>query len=398
MGTRGDARPAGQPLIIPIFIPHMGCPHQCIFCNQRAITGKTAQTPSADQIKQTVCRFLKYGKKRPSTTQISFFGGSFLGLEKKTIRSLLEASLPFVREKDVDSIRFSTRPDTISQESLSLLDGFPVSTVELGVQSMNDQVLDAAGRGHRARDTVVAADLLKKRGYEMGLQMMVGLPVDDNDGAMETARRIAALKPDFVRIYPTLVLKGSLLARRYRDGRYNPMPLAACVTLVKRLFLFFKTRHIPVVRMGLQASDGLTMEGDLIAGPYHPAFGHLVHGEIVFDAITSALDRMEKRPDPLTITAHPSVVSRVQGLDKQNICRLKSAFALRKIVLLQDAHLAKDHLMVAGQHVTLPQTMVRQSFLRPNPDKPETTNYKFQSPNKFQPIMPKSQIRAKTNR
>ncbi len=354
MDTRDGARPVGQPLIIPIFIPHMGCPHQCIFCNQRAITGKTAQTPSADQIQQAVRRFLKYGKKRPSTTQISFFGGSFLGLEKKTIRSLLGAAMPFVGAKDVDSIRFSTRPDTISQESLNLLDGFPVSTVELGVQSMNDQVLDAAGRGHRASDTVVAADLLKNRGYEMGLQMMVGLPEDDDDGAMETARRIAELEPDFVRIYPTLVLEGSQLAGRYRDGRYHPMALAACVTLVKRLFLYFNTHHIPVVRMGLQASDGLTRAGGFIAGPYHPAFGHLVHGEMVLDAISSALDRMEKPPDPLTISVHPCMVSRVQGLHKQNISRLKKAFDLKKIVLHQDGCMAKGHLVVAAEHITLP--------------------------------------------
>ncbi len=354
MHTRDDAGPAGQPLIIPIFIPHMGCPHQCIFCNQNAITGKTAQTPSANQIQQAVRRFLKYGKKRPSTTQISFFGGNFLGLEKETIRSLLGAAMPFVRAKDVDSIRFSTRPDTVSQETLGLLEGFPVSTVELGVQSMNDSVLDAAGRGHRSSDTLVAAGLLKKRGYELGLQMMVGLPEDDDDGAMQTARRITDLQPDFVRIYPTLVLEGSQLARRFRDGRYHPMALAACVMLVKRLFLFFNLHHIPVVRMGLQASDGLTRAGGFIAGPYHPAFGHLVHGEIVLDAISSVLDRMEKRPDPLTISVHPSMVSRVQGLHKQNIDRLKRSFALKKIVLLQDAHLAKDHLMVAGQYVTLP--------------------------------------------
>ena len=354
METRSDATPAGRPLIIPLFIPHMGCPHRCIFCNQRSITGRAAQTPSADQIRREVNRFLKYGKKRPSTTQISFFGGSFLGLEKETLLSLLGAAVPFVQAKDVDSIRFSTRPDTVSQETLSLLDGFPVSTVELGVQSMNNRILDVAGRGHRAADTVNAAGLLKARGYQVGLQMMVGLPEDDDDGAMESARRIAELQPDFVRIYPTLVLKGSPLAERFSDGRYHPMPLSSCVTLVKRLYLFFKSRHIPVIRMGLQASDGLTRAGDFIAGPHHPAFGHLVHGEIVLDAISAALDRMEKRPDTLTITAHPSMVSRVQGLKKQNVCYLKSAFDLKKIALLQDGRLGKAHLMVADQRVALP--------------------------------------------
>jgi histone acetyltransferase (RNA polymerase elongator complex component) len=297
MLNRGDVNPAGQPLIIPIFIPHRGCPHQCIFCNQHAIIGKTTQTPSADQIRKDVSRFLQFGRKQPATIQIAFFGGNFLGLDEKTIRSLLGATLPMVRAKHVDSIRFSTRPDTINPESLRLLDRFPVSTVEIGVQSMNDQVLAAAGRGHRASDTVVAAGLLKQRGYVLGLQMMVGLPGDDDDGAMQTARRIVDLKPDFVRIYPTLVLRGSRLAKRFRDGHYRPLPLESCVMLVKRLFLFFKTHHIPVVRMGLQVSDELTQAGDLIAGPYHPAFGHLVHAAIVFDAMSCALNRMAKLPD-----------------------------------------------------------------------------------------------------
>jgi histone acetyltransferase (RNA polymerase elongator complex component) len=310
--------------------------------------------PSTQQIRKEVRRFLKYGKKRPSTTQISFFGGSFLGLEKGSIRSLLEAAMPFVRMNAVDSIRFSTRPDTVDQKTLSLLEPFPVSTVELGVQSMNDRVLDAAGRGHRASDTVKAAGLIKGRGYQLGLQMMVGLPADDDAGAMETARRMAAMQPDFVRIYPTLVLKGSALAGRFTNNHYHPMPLEACVTLVKQLYLFFKTRHIPVVRMGLQASDGLTRPGDYIAGPHHPAFGHLVHGEIVFDAISSTLHRMEKRPDPLTITAHPTMVSRVQGLNKQNIRRWQSAFDLKKIILHQDGDMEKNHLMVADHHVALP--------------------------------------------
>ena len=354
MKTRGGSTPAGRPLIIPLFIPHMGCPHQCIFCNQQSITGKSAQTPTPEQIHREVNRFLKYGKKQPSTTQISFFGGSFLGLEKETILSLLGAAMPFVKRTEVDSIRFSTRPDTISRETLDLLDGFPVSTVELGVQSMNDRVLDAAGRGHRAADTVVAVGLLQQRGYQVGLQMMVGLPADDDSVAMDTARRMAALQPDFVRIYPTLVLKGSPLASRFKSGRYHPMGLAACVTLVKRLYLFFNTHHIPVIRMGLQASDGLTRTGDFIAGPYHPAFGHLVHGEIVLDAISSALGGMENRPDPLTITAHPTMISRVQGLNKKNIRHLKQHFDLKKIALLQNAHIDKTHLTVAGQQVTLP--------------------------------------------
>ena len=354
MQVHPEFTPAGRPLIIPLFIPHSGCPHQCVFCNQHAITGMTANPLTTTWIRDEVERFLSYGKKRPSITQISFFGGSFLGLARQRAIALLAAATPFVRQKKVHSVRFSTRPDTVSRETLDSIEPFPVSTVELGVQSMNDHVLEAVGRGHTAADTVAAAAMLKARGYQLGLQMMVGLPADDAAGAMQTARRLAALEPDFVRIYPTLVLKGSPLAAWFGEGRYHPMSLASCVAWVKQLYLFFKARGIPVIRMGLQASDGLTETAALIAGPYHPAFGHLVHGEITFDAIASALRGMQQLPDPLSISTHPNMISRVQGLNKQNIRRLKSAFDLKKIVLLQDENLARDHLMIARQPICLP--------------------------------------------
>ena len=354
MTINGGVTSAGRPLIIPIFIPHMGCPHRCVFCNQRTITGKPEQVPSPQQLHRKIRRFLKYGQKRPSTTQIAFFGGNFLGLEKAVMHSLLGTAASFVLANRVDSIRFSTRPDTVIPEKLSLLEDFPISTVELGVQSMNDHVLRAAGRGHRATDTGSAVDLLKRRGYQVGLQMMVGLPADDDDGAMETARRIVALQPEFVRIYPTLVLKGSSLAQRLKQGRYHPLGLTACVSLVKRLYLYFKTHSIPVIRMGLQSSNALTQTGHIIAGPYHPAFGHLVHAEVAFDAISSALGRMERLPDPLSIVAPANMISRVQGLNKQNFTRLKTAFGLKSIHLIQDTCLPKNHLVVGKQRVIVP--------------------------------------------
>jgi len=344
-----------HPLIIPIFIPQLGCPHQCVFCSQPAITDTPRRCPTPDQIRQEVSRFLEYGKRPASTVQISFFGGNFLGLKSASILRLMEAAAAFVDSGTVDSIRFSTRPDTVCEKKLALLTGFPVSTIELGVQSMHDRVLDLAERGHRAADTVAAAGRVKEQGYRLGLQMMVGLPGDSEEGAMQTAQRMAALAPDFVRIYPTLVLEGSPLADWFRSGRYRPMPLAACVTLVKRLYLFFTSRRIPVVRMGLQASDGLDQKTGLVAGPHHPAFGHQVYAEIVFDAISAAIVKMAgSPPDPLVIEAHPRMISRVQGLKKNNLSRLKHQFHLEKVVLMQDATLPENHLTVAGQPVLLP--------------------------------------------
>lgn len=354
MARCGQSAPVGRPLVIPLFIPHRGCPHRCVFCNQRAITDKAAALPSRSWLRREVTRFLKYPKTQPSRTQICFFGGSFLGLHAATIRPLLDAAKSLVDRGRIDEIGFSTRPDTIRPETLAWLDGLPVGTVELGAQSMRDHVLTLAGRGHRAADTVAAVTQLKTRGYRLGLQMMVGLPADDEAGAMETARRLAALEPDFIRIYPTLVLKNSPLARHFKDGRYRPMSLDPCVTLVKRLYLFFNQRRIPVARMGLQASAGLTGADALIAGPYHPAFGHLVHAEIARDAITAVLAAMAKPPDPLMISLHPSRLSRLQGMNQTNIQRLKQVYGLRQIVLLQDATLAKNRLVVAGRPVCLP--------------------------------------------
>jgi histone acetyltransferase (RNA polymerase elongator complex component) len=341
-------------LIIPIFIPHMGCPHQCIFCNQRSISGKTAKIPSPKWIRDEVNRFLRYGKRPASSVQISFFGGNFLGLPKQVIHTLLESVDPFVACGTVESLRFSTRPDTVNRETLDTLSTFPVSTVELGVQSMNDRVLRAAERGHLSSDTVKAVGLLKEKRYSVGLQMMVGLPEDNDLRAMQTAEQIKELHPDFVRIYPTVVLKGSKLAKQFHAGRYRPMELSACVSLVKKIYLHFKSRSIAVIRMGLQASEGLTLSKDLLAGPYHPAFGHLVLSEIAYDSISSALIHSNDRKGSLTLTCHPSRVSRVQGLKKENYKKLGNHFGIKTIQLVQDPNMPADRLLVEDQLVTVP--------------------------------------------
>jgi histone acetyltransferase (RNA polymerase elongator complex component) len=353
MESRINPTPNGRPLIIPLFIPHMGCPHQCVFCNQRTITGSAGQIPTPDQIRAEVARYLRFAKKRYATIQISFFGGNFLGLERKVMIGLLDTAATFVEGGAVDSLRFSTRPDTLCPESLAAIARFPVKTVELGVQSMNNSVLDACRRGHAAADTIAAATLLKDEGYQLGLQMMVGLPGDDDAGAMFTARQLAHLKPDFVRIYPTLVLAGSPLARIFRAGNYHPLALDAGITLVKRLYLLFKKKGIPVVRMGLQASDGLADPAALLAGPYHPAFGHLVHGEIVLDAIGAVLAGMNGISGKLTIRVHPTMVSRVQGLNKKNIKHLRQRFNLESIAIDQDDWLDPKQLMLGDKTIIL---------------------------------------------
>lgn len=340
-----------RPLVIPLFIPHLGCPHRCVFCDQRTITGSGGQLPTPDQIRAEVNRYLSFTHKHYSSIQISFFGGSFLGLDQAVTLQLLDIAADFVDRGVVDSLRFSTRPDTIRPDRLADIAPYPVKTVELGVQSMNDAVLAVCRRGHTATDTIAAATRLKDAGYQLGLQMMVGLPGDDDHGAMTTARQLVRLNPDFVRIYPTLVLSGSPLARMHRSGQYQPMDIDACIRLVARLYLLFKANDIPVVRMGLQASDGLADPGARLAGPYHPAFGHLVHGQIVLDAICRALADMKAFPHRLTIGTHPSMISRVQGLNKRNLHYLQKHHGFKKISIIQDENIKPDQLIVGDQSI-----------------------------------------------
>ena len=278
-----------RPFIIPVFLPNSGCLHRCAFCNQTSITGVKQDTILPEKLRSVINEFLQWKGKFRNNVQISFYGGNFLGLKEKYLKTLLNESAKFVESGKVGSIRFSTRPDTITNERLDILKEYPVSTIELGVQSMDDRVLTMAKRGHTSSDTVKAVAVLKERGYEIGLQMMVGLPGDDEATSLATGRRIADLAPDFVRIYPAVVLKNSLLAKWYKEGKYTPLSLEPCVTLVKKLHLLFDEKKIPVIRMGLQASADLENGTTILAGPYHPAFGHLVYSEIFLDMVKDYL-------------------------------------------------------------------------------------------------------------
>jgi len=289
---------------------------------------------------------LKYKGNRKKFVQIAFYGGNFLGLEKNDLKRLLQEAENFVSEGKVDSIRFSTRPDTISDEKLDILRSYTVFTVELGVQSMDEEVLEISKRGHTASDTNKATDLLKKQNYEIGMQMMIGLPGDDETKALETARRIADLSPDFVRIYPAVVLADSLLARWYEDGTYTPLPLDTAVTIVKKLYLLFTARSIRVVRMGLQASEDFDRGTLILAGPYHPAFGHLVFSEIFLDMAVSRLETKTAFRDVVLIRIHPRNVSRIRGLKNRNIAILKRKFNLNTVQIVPDYSLNEDQLVI----------------------------------------------------
>ena len=338
-----------KPFVIPIFIPHAGCPHRCIFCDQTRTTGSPESLPTTEQVDQAINRFLGFRKDDDRHTEISFYGGNFLGLPEDRIMLFLENAAKHIADGSAHGIRFSTRPDTIDNHRMDVLTQFPVTTIELGVQSMNNSVLDTSRRGHSSRDTHEAVSLIKKTTYRLGLQMMVGLPGDTPETAMATGEALTGLKPDFVRIYPTLVLEGSPLAHWYRQGRYTPLNLKEAVHQVKALYRLFLENDIPVIRMGLQATDGLDRGTDLLAGPFHPAFGEFVRSALWLDAMREGIERRSQHDAFLDIRLNPSLVSQVKGHHSKNIDVLCREFSLKQIHLIPDDTLPLDHVLLDGK-------------------------------------------------
>jgi histone acetyltransferase (RNA polymerase elongator complex component) len=341
--------PRTRPFIIPIFLPHAGCPHQCVFCNQESITGKKEKFINAQQLKSRVETFLKYNDERRKPVEIAFFGGNFLGQTTAAVQMLLGEATKFVVRGKADGIRFSTRPDTIDRQRLAFIRDFPVSTVELGVQSMDPGVLMTSRRGHSDRDTEHAVDLLKNVRCNIGVQIMIGLPGDNWAKMMKTGQRVVDLKPDLVRIYPTLVVRGSPLAKWYQLGKYRPLSLKTAVNRVRDLYLVFQKAAIPVIRMGLQHEEGFDDPETILAGPYHPAFGHLVYSKIFFDCARMAMASDHVQGQTFQISVHPRNVSRMRGLNNANLKTLNQQFYPRSVNIISDPGVAENKLTLNGR-------------------------------------------------
>lgn len=332
-------------LVIPIFIPHMGCPHQCVFCDQTRVTGQPSRLPDSEMIRHIVHRYLSFKGSR-SRVEAAFFGGNFLGLEAYRIRHLLDTITPFIKRKEIHGIRFSTRPDTVTKVSLSLLDGFPVSLVELGIQSLDDEVLAASGRGHSADDSLHAISHLQSRQIGVGVQVMAGLPTDTRERFLKSCRRLADLSPVTARIYPLVVFENTVLSQRYQAGKYTPLSLSGAVKLAKEAFGVFTEAGVKVIRMGLAADD--TMEKNIVAGPWHPAFGHLVFCEIMYDRLLAAAKEADRMPNQCgwVLKVNPKSESRLRGDRNQNLLRLASRYPHRRFCIEKDPDLAPDRVKV----------------------------------------------------
>ena len=258
--------------IIPIFIPHAGCPHQCVFCNQKKISGQ--KTASAEAVRQQIEKYLHWIKPGKEN-EAAFYGGSFTGLDMELQEELFKPVDKLLQEGIIGSVRLSTRPDYIDEERLALLKKHNVSTVELGVQSLDDSVLELAGRGHNAASVAKAVELLRAHGFKTGLQLMCGMPGQTAKSFMATVAESIALKPDMVRLYPLLVIKDTPLEETYRSGKFTPLGVDAAAELCAAALQKFTGNGINVIRIGLQPDDELCSPGNIVAGPFHPVMAAL---------------------------------------------------------------------------------------------------------------------------
>ena len=337
-----------KPLVIPVFIPHSGCPHQCAFCNQTIITSQKSRLPDKTGIHQIVTQYLQYKGDRDQV-ELAFFGGNFLGLEHENIIQLLDLVQPYIHTEKINSIRFSTRPDTITRQTLDLVRPYNISSIELGVQSMNDDVLLKSKRGHTGMDTIKAIHLLKEYPFKIGVQVMVGLPGDHEDSLFKSTEKVAKLAPDFARIYPLMVLRGSLMERWYTKGRYHPLSLEESIRLVKRMVQIFKAANVDIIRMGLQASDMMEDESMVLAGPWHPAFGHLVLSGLFYDSVCNKIDHLPGllESEKLVLTVHPKSESRLRGDKNTNLKKLNLRYPQLDFSIGLDAAMSVDQLEIS---------------------------------------------------
>ncbi len=306
---------------IPIFVPHVGCPNQCIFCDQRCISS-TARPPSPQQVKALCAQGVESAQGRFDRIEIAFFGGSFTAIHPELMLSLLDAAWPFVRSGGADGIRISTRPDAVDPQRLELLASRGVTAIELGVQSMQPEVLIKNHRGHTPRDTEEASRLIRRWGLSLGHQMMTGLYGDSEEGCLATAEAICALAPDTVRIYPTVVIGGTRLEQLYRQRAYRPPTLEESVALCARLLRRFGAAGVSVIRMGLHASKEL--EQGMVAGAYHPAFRELCESRLMLEDVLARLSETAPPPQKVGIRVAPGALSKMLGQRRCNIDFLKN--------------------------------------------------------------------------
>ena len=315
--------------IIPIFVPHLGCPNDCVFCNQKSISGQQKMITKEDIIK-TINFYLENIKDKEAKKEVAFFGGSFTGIDVDKQEEFLQTAYKFIKDGRIDSIRVSTRPDYINKDILKRLKKYKVRTIELGVQSANDYILKQSHRGHTFEDVKKASKLIRKNGFILGHQMMVGLPESTRQDEINTAKDLIKLKPKIVRIYPVLVIKGTQLEKDYESGEYTPLTVEQAVETAKDLLVLFNKKKINVIRIGLQNTNEITdpnsKKSQVVAGPYHPAFRQLVESRLWYDNIANEIKKVNSNVTHIQIDVNPSDINNAVGHKRINIEKINDTY------------------------------------------------------------------------
>ena len=316
--------------IIPVFVPHIGCPNDCVFCNQKRITGKGTVAANAQYVKDIVEAYRKTIDE-DTYTELAFFGGSFTAIDLRVQEELLAVGKHYKDLGVVQSIRCSTRPDSINYDILKLQKKYGMDIIELGIQSLDDEVLKLSNRGHNKKDSENASRMIKEHGFILGHQIMPGLPGSSREKDIETCIESISMKPDMVRIYPTLIIKDTDLVDMYKAGSYKPLSLTEAVDISAYVYSQYSINNIKVIRIGLQNTDSINEGEDVVAGPFHPAFRQLVEEKLYLASLILALKNTELKGKDLVISADKKLISSIAGQKKVNINKLKEKFLVRKI-------------------------------------------------------------------
>lgn len=336
--------------IIPIFVPHRGCPHDCIFCNQKKITGVSTDI-SANDVEAIINEYLKTIDK-DCHIEVAFFGGSFTAIDVNIQRELLSVAKKYVDKNIIKDIRLSTRPDCINKEILDMLKEHKVSIIELGVQSLDENVLVDSIRGHSADDVIKSANMIKEYKIQLGLQMMVGLPTDSLNKCLYTANEFIKLKPDFVRIYPTLVVEETGLENLLKEGKYTPFTIDESINIVKRLLVLFYKNKINVIRVGLQATEEISIGKGVIAGPYHPSFRELVESRLYRDYIEEII-KSENIKKEIIVKTNKKNVSKILGNKKSNNLYIKEKYNVNFKTKESELNINQLELLIDEKNIKL---------------------------------------------
>jgi histone acetyltransferase (RNA polymerase elongator complex component) len=341
-----DLRP-GRPLIVPVFLPFQGCPHRCVYCDQETITAQAAIPLHPSKVATLIEQAMRSPRFNSSEKpEVAFYGGTFTRLPKARMRKLLEAVAPYLKGGAFHSVRLSTRPDGLDDQIVSLLSRSGVETVELGAQSMDDEVLNLSQRGHSAVDTVRSVRLLQARGVRVGIQLMPGLPGDSEEKFLATVDRVIELKPDVVRLYPTVVIRGTTLAHWHDRGIYSAWCLEKAVRVCSESVIRFESSAIPVIRIGLMGSPSLREPRQVVAGPWHDAFGHMVRSSVYHRRIETSLSRSVGGAARIRLRVHPKEVPLMRGFKNKGIrdVELKTGAIVESVI--PDNSISAGHFTV----------------------------------------------------